>query len=109
MKLLNHYATLGVHKASTDAEVKAAHGLLAKAHHPDLHKNNPAKAAKMADINVAYNVLKNPKTRKEYDKQLALFGSKCPACEGKAVTMKQKGFSKKIASPCTTCAGTGVL
>lgn len=109
MILVNHYKVLGVHKLSTEAEIKEAHRKLASPLHPDHTGNDPLKAAKMTELNVSYNVLKQEKTRKEFDKQLALFGGKCPTCEGAAYVVKQKGFSKKIKTPCPACAGCGVV
>lgn len=105
----NHYRTLGVHKHSTESAIKLAWNLLARINHPDKTNNDPAAADRMAMINVAYGVLKNPKERKRYDKVLALTGTTCPACQGKAVIMKQKGYSKKIAAPCDACCGCGVV
>lgn len=107
--MLNHYKTIGVHKMSTDPEIRARYFVLAGQLHPDRNANDPAKAAAMADINVAYNVLKNPAERKEYDKMLSMIGKRCGTCGGKAVTWKQKGFTKKVAVPCTACGGTGVM
>lgn len=105
---MNHYKTLGVHKFSSDAEIKAAYGLLAREFHPDRNANDAEKAARMTEINVAYNVLKNEKTRRAYDRSMVVL-KPCPACLGKAVTWKQKGFNKKIAVPCKFCHGTGAV
>lgn len=103
-----HYSTLGVHKSATDMEVKFAYGQLALMCHPDLHDNNPEKAAQMAELNVAYNVLKKIDSRKEYDKLMAILHKKCAQCQGKGAVMKQKGFNKKIAVACAACEGSGL-
>lgn len=105
--MLNHYKTIGTHKLATDAEIREAYFTLAKKFHPDHHENDADKAVKMANINVAYNVLKNTATRKEYDKLLSLVGKRCGECGGKAVVWKQKGFSKRVAVPCAECGGSG--
>lgn len=106
---MNHYITLGVHKAATDAEVRVAYGRLALTLHPDLFDNEPVKAAKMADLNVAYNILKDAKRRKAYDVHLAVTNKPCSTCNGKGAVMKQKGFSKKTAAICGACRGGGVV
>jgi len=76
---VTHYNTIGVHKKATDLEVRQAYSQLAKQYHPDLHANDAEKATKMAEINIAYNVLKDAKRRKEYDKMLALLNKPCTA------------------------------
>ncbi len=108
---MNHYKMLGVHKYSTDGEVKVAYSALASQLHPDKTNNDPEKSARMADINVAYNVLKTPAKRKDYDVKLSLglYGKACNTCGGKAVSWRQKGFNKRIAVPCTSCGGSGVM
>jgi DnaJ-class molecular chaperone len=105
----NHYKTLGIHKFSSAEQVKAAWMELAKQHHPDHHANDQVKAARMTEINVAYNTLKNSPQRRLYDKQLSLHGKTCPTCQGAAITKKQHGFLRKRTAPCPTCKGTGVL
>jgi len=106
---MTHYKILGVSKAATPEEIKLAHRKLAMQNHPDLQGMDSKKADAMADFNVAYNVLKDPKRRKEYDKQLLLHNKPCSKCKGAGVTMKQKGFSKKIAEVCTACDGGGIV
>lgn len=106
---MNHYRLLGAAKSSTDEEIRVAYGKLAKNTHPDLFDNDAKKAATMADLNVAYNVLKDKKKRMAYDRQLMLRFSKCLACNGKGCTSKQKGFSKKVSVLCTACGGGGYM
>jgi len=104
---MSHYVTLGVHKGSTEEEIKEAYRGIAKENHPDLTNNDPAKAAVMADANIAYGIVGDTKKRKTYNaNQRAKFGE-CNQCEGKGFTFKQKGFSKKITVACSKCEGTG--
>jgi len=56
---------LGVEKEATQAEIKTAYLNMAKIHHPDL---NPSSAELFAQINQAYETLKNEKSRAIYDK-----------------------------------------
>ena len=109
MTIENHYRTLGVHKLSTDAEVKAAYGRLARQYHPDHTGGDKAKSDLFCSMTAAYNVLKDKKQRKEYDVRVALLGNRCPTCQGAGVASKQKGYSKKVTIPCKVCAGTGCL
>ena len=62
------YEILGVNKNATDDELKKAYKKLAKKYHPDLNRDDPKTAeAKMKEINVAYDILKDPQKRAQYD------------------------------------------
>ncbi len=60
---MRHYNTLGVQKNASDNTIKQAYKKLAKEHHPDLGGSEE----KFKQINEAYEVLKNPETRRAYD------------------------------------------
>lgn len=60
---MDYYKTLGVPKTATPEEIKKAYKKLAMEHHPD----RGGDTAKFAEINEAYEVLKNPQKRTEYD------------------------------------------
>jgi molecular chaperone DnaJ len=64
----DYYASLGVSRSASQADVKAAYKKLAKEHHPDLNKDNPASEAKFKEINEAYRVLGDEKKRASYDR-----------------------------------------
>lgn len=59
-----HYATLGVQPDATAAEIRDAYRALARRYHPD---REPSAAEKMAAINEAYRVLREPSRRAAYD------------------------------------------
>lgn len=56
------YSVLGVSPGSSEDEIKSAYRRLAKQYHPDLHPNDPGAAARMNEINAAYEQLKNGQT-----------------------------------------------
>ena len=73
----NHFEVLGIPKASSEAQVKEAYFKLAKKFHPDTH-HDPALADMRDKIEVifirlgeAYEVLRNPRTRGNYEADLA--------------------------------------
>lgn len=69
----NLYERLGVKPKSTQEEIKSKYYELAKTYHPDtIHDDKEKEQAEkvMAAINAAYDVLKDPKTRREYDDSL---------------------------------------
>jgi curved DNA-binding protein len=67
MEFQDYYATLGVSKTATDADIKKAFRKLARESHPDLHPGDKAAEAKFKAINEANEVLSDPAKRKKYD------------------------------------------
>jgi molecular chaperone DnaJ len=63
----DYYATLGVSKDATAAEIKKAYRRLAREHHPDARPDDSRAEARFKDIGEAYAVVGDPETRKEYD------------------------------------------
>jgi hypothetical protein len=64
--LSDYYAILQVQKNTSQEEIKSQFRLLAKKWHPDKKQGDDAEK-KMAEINIAYEVLSNIKRRKMYD------------------------------------------
>ncbi len=64
----DHYATLGLERACTLAEVRAAYRTLAKRHHPDLNADSSEAAERMEALNAAYETLSDPARRRAYDR-----------------------------------------
>ena len=58
------YGILGLTPSATESEIKKAYYKLAKIYHPD--KNNDNNENTFQQINYAYTILINPKTREEY-------------------------------------------
>ena len=66
----DYYAILQVSKDASQNEIKKQFRLLAKKWHPDKKQSNDAEE-KMAEINIAYEVLSDHKRRKMYDQHFA--------------------------------------
>ena len=70
MTAKNHYDTLGVAQDASAADIKKAYHKLVRKYHPDI-STDPDADKKTSEINQAYNVLKDPAKRAEYDALLA--------------------------------------
>lgn len=57
--ITNPYKILGVPDGASEEECTKAYKKLAKKYHPDLNQDNPEAANKMAEINAAYDQIKN--------------------------------------------------
>jgi curved DNA-binding protein len=66
MDYKDYYATLGVQKNATPAEIKKAYRKLARELHPDTNKD-PAAEKRFKEANEAHAVLSDPEKRKQYD------------------------------------------
>jgi len=67
----DYYEILGISRNATEEDVKKAYRNLARKYHPDLHPGNKEIEARFKEINEAYEVLKDPKKREQYNR----FGS----------------------------------
>jgi curved DNA-binding protein len=63
----DYYATLGVTREATEADIKKAFRQLARQYHPDVAKDKKSAEAKFKEINEANEVLSDPAKRKKYD------------------------------------------
>jgi molecular chaperone DnaJ len=63
----DYYATLGVQKGAPEADIKKSYRKLAQKYHPDANPGDAAAEEKFKEVSHAYDVLSDPKTRKEYD------------------------------------------
>ncbi len=75
--MINYYKILNVSSNATQLEIKKAYRKLAKKYHPDM---NPISQKEWAEekfkiISIAFNVLSEPKKRKEYDTKLFSYSS----------------------------------
>lgn len=71
MEYKDYYEILGVDKDANTSTIKKAYRKLAKKYHPDLNPDNDQAQEKFKEVSEAYEVLKDPEKRKQYDQ----FGS----------------------------------
>jgi molecular chaperone DnaJ len=71
----DYYELLGVGRSATQEEIKRAFRRLARRHHPDVNPNDPEAEARFKEIAEAYEVLRDPHRRAQYDH----FGHAAPA------------------------------
>ena len=67
MDFKDYYASLGVTKTATEAEIKRAYRKLARKYHPDFNPGDKTAEAKFKEINEANEVLGDPEKRRKYD------------------------------------------
>ena len=68
--LPDHYATLGLDRHCTDAQIRTAYRLLAKQLHPDVNHGTRDAIAQTQALNAAYEILSDTDRRKAYDDEL---------------------------------------
>ncbi|MBN7770928.1 DnaJ domain-containing protein [Marinobacter daepoensis] len=73
MEFKDYYAVLGVSEAAPPEDIKKAYRKLARKYHPDVSKEADA-SDRFKDVGEAYEVLKDPEKRAEYD-QLRKYGA----------------------------------
>jgi DnaJ-class molecular chaperone len=61
------YATLGLTKAATDADIRKAYRRLVRSAHPDINPDDPEAEARFVRITTANDILKDPATRARFD------------------------------------------
>ncbi|MDP2682568.1 MAG: DnaJ C-terminal domain-containing protein [Deltaproteobacteria bacterium] len=64
----DYYEILGISRDVIEEDIKKAYRELAKKYHPDLHPGDKAMEARFKEINEAYEILKDPKKREQYDR-----------------------------------------
>ena len=62
------YAVLGLPRGATEDDVKRAYRRLAREHHPDANPDDPGAEERFKEIQLAYEVLKDPEKRERYDR-----------------------------------------
>jgi DnaJ-class molecular chaperone len=85
--LPDHYATLGLDRRCTLAQIRAAYRLLAKRHHPDLNPGSAEAITRSQELNAAHEILSDPIRRRAYDRDLDL--AAVPASTGPAAKLER--------------------
>lgn len=63
----------------------------------------------MAEVNVAYDALADPKLQAKYRAKLRKTHTPCGACEEAGGRWKQKGFKGRTFETCRHCGGSGMV
>jgi molecular chaperone DnaJ len=71
----DYYKALGVTKDAPATEIKKTYRKLARELHPDKNPGDAKAEARFKEVSEAYDVLSDPKKRKEYDEARSLFGA----------------------------------
>lgn len=69
--LPDYYATLGLHRRCTAAQIRAAYRALAKQHHPDVNAGAHTAQTRTQELNAAYEILSDDARRADYDRELS--------------------------------------
>lgn len=83
----DYYATLGVPRTASAADIKKAFRKLARKHHPDVNKGDAAAEKRFKEISEANEVLSDPEKRKLYDQ----LGANWQAYQGAGAGSGQPG------------------
>ena len=96
MSFKDYYKVLGLNtnKVTLD-EIKFAYREQAKKYHPDMHAGDSVLEEKFKEINEAYRILSDPKSRKRYDRNWFIYTERKKRLQNKDREVK-KSFKEKI-------------
>ena len=85
----DHYATLGLDRRCTTAQIRTAYRLLAKRLHPDVNGGSPEAEARTKALNEAHETLRDPARRRAYDCELEQNGDAPPPPPARAARIEK--------------------
>jgi len=85
----NHYQTLGLSPKVKDEEIQPAYRKLVAEVYPGVNRGEEAATTRMKEINRAYEVLRDPKKRADYDLTLTPGGAARPKSASKGADQSQ--------------------
>lgn len=96
MSFKDYYNVLGLNsnKVTLD-EIKFAYREQAKKYHPDMHAGDSVLEEKFKEINEAYRILSDPKSRKRYDRNWFIYTERKKRLQNKDREVK-KSFKEKM-------------
>lgn len=94
----NHYQVLGVSESASETQIREAYKRLAKKHHPDLHRGDPAQEEIFKRVSLAHTVLTNPTKRQRHDAKLAYSRGQRTISSGPTTTSTRSSGGPQTAS-----------
>ena len=92
MEYRDYYATLGVPRTASQADIRKAFRRLAREHHPDVNKGDTGAEQRFKEVSEANEVLSDPEKRKAYDQLGANWEAYQRAGAGAAARTPSQGF-----------------
>lgn len=114
--MLNPWKVLGVHRKSSDAEIRDAYYAIARRNHPDVTRWEAAHA-QLADYGseefiqaaAAYALIGTAKARSVLTNDVLYNHKACTGCKGTGCKSKTKGITEKLHIACSACGGAGLI
>lgn len=99
-----YYELLGVTRTSTEDEIRSAYRHKVSS----IHTDRGGDAEAHTNLTQAYNVLRNKKSKEDYDNVLEMYEVFCEECKGNGYVTRTRHFTQVIKLPCDDCKGTGI-
>jgi curved DNA-binding protein CbpA len=90
--MVNYYEILQVPTNATIEQIKAAFRRLARQYHPDVNREDPTAVEKFRAIELAYEVLRDPVQRQQYDRENLPAVEKSPSVTRNARGLYEQGL-----------------
>lgn len=108
--MINPWYALGVHRQSSDEDIRLAFINIAKLHHPDASQWSKRYSMDVWQAaNTAYAILKDGKKRSAFIKEMMIVCAPCAPCKAAGVLRKGSGLVRVTLTPCANCQGAGAI